>query len=174
MNNKEKYEKPTREDYISFFNRLINEKNGYVHFTITGIFDRSALEHNKNMYRNKWWAYQKYIRTFFRIIARKVSNNRDWGKIYGESEMKVIIIPEIQDVLHLHGVMSIHKSHLTGINYDTLREWLKQLWDNFFSMGSFDIGLFDNDGWFRYITKRLDYGDSIFEEFMILPPFVKK
>ena len=49
MKNKSKYKKPTREDYISFFDNLISDNTDYVHFSITGIFDREGLEHNKNM-----------------------------------------------------------------------------------------------------------------------------
>ena len=174
MNNKSKYKKPTREDYISFLNQQINDKNDYVHFGITGIFDRDGWENNKTMYENKWWFCQKNIKTFFRIIARLVCDNRDWGKIKRDREMRVIIIPEVQSVLHFHGIMSIHSDFINEVNYDTLRIWLKQLWDKYFPKGNFEIDLFENDGWFHYITKKPDLGVDIIDEFVILPPIAHK
>ena len=170
MKNKSKYKKPTREDYISFFDNLISENTDYVHFSITGIFDREGLEHNKNMYQSSWWTYQKNIITFFRKTARVITRNRDWGKGNKDKEMKVILVPEVQSVLHFHGIISIHADFLKEVNLITFRELLIQFWDQLFRRGKFEIQQFENDGWLHYITKKLVLGDDIIEEFVILPP----
>ena len=92
--------------------------------------------------------------------------------------MKVLIVPEIQQTLHLHGIISLptEMSEFQLLSFD---HFANDEWKKIYNKGSFLIkekAPIVRDGivytWEEYITKSVGYGD-IFANNVVLLPFNK-
>ena len=169
MNKVSEFRKPTREDYLKWFNQMEGDcGSSYSHFAITGHFGVNGIDYTRTGYEKKWWSHKNDMVKFFRMMARKMTDNRDWGKIRRENEMKVLVLPEVQENLHLHGILSL-PIELNEFKFLQMKTVGNTLWKSIYSKGHFDIRELKDEGWSSYITKKFGYGDIIEENYLILP-----
>lgn len=137
----------------------------------TQMFDYKS----KEQYTDKWWDEEKKLRRFFSILSREYTGIRNWGKSSRHLEMKVICIPEIQQTLHLHGILSIPKE-MNDFQILAFNNFANKEWRKIYVKGSFLITkktpIIRNDNiytWEEYITKKIGYGDIVNGNIIHLP-----
>lgn len=179
--------KITREEYIKQFNDLFDEYGReYHHFAITGHFGGCGKGYSKEeqhnslllfgsscpeiyqtleQYRESWLKEERQFRRFFGILSRKYTGIRKWGKSSRHREMKVLIVPEIQQRLHLHGIIFL-PMEMNEFEIEVFNHFAKVEWKKIYKKGSFLItkkGPIIRDDrvytWEEYITKMIGYGD---------------
>lgn len=170
---------PTRSDYINWLNDLVGSYGSeYHHYAFSGHFGGSSNEYNKDGYEKRWLNEEREFRRFFSILSRKYTGIKKWGTSSRHREMKVLIVPEIQQSLHLHGILSL-PAEMNEFNILAFDHFANKEWKKIYNKGSFLIKEKEpivRDGivytWEEYITKRVGYGD-IFANNIALLPFNK-
>lgn len=172
MSEKIGYRVATKADYLGFF-RELQDRCGdeYSHISVTGHFGVDGIEHSRSGYEQKWWHQQKNITLLHRKIARRFTNDRDWHERPGS--MKAFIVPEVQQNLHWHGVISL-PFNVTDEDRIRIGEFGNEQWKKLYKKGHFHVDEVRDDGWDEYMMKKQGYGDIIANCFIVLPPSKRK
>ena len=159
-----------KQNIIKMADKFIRDcSDEYTFYAVTGHFGNSDHITSRQGYANKWQEHESRIRSVFSRMSRKFTGIRNWGKSSRHREMKVLAFPEINDHLHMHGIMGVPMED-TNLNLLRVNSAGEEAWEEMFNNKSFDArNLYDDDGWLSYDLKTYGHGDIIDENFMVMP-----